>query len=157
MDGKGDAVTRVGYTAMKVLGLEQACKPTGDREQDRIPDSHADGVVDLLEPVDIDHDDRWPDLRVSPGKAEDCFNAVNEQFAVGQTGEVVVNGIKQQPFLGSLEIGHVGERADEADNLAIGADHGARLQREPEIVAIGGSQTEILGQTAATLFDDAVV
>ena len=113
-------------------------------------------VIDLLEPVEIDHDDRRPDMRVGAGKAESRFQAVDEQFAVGQAGEVVVNRVKQQPFLGGLEIGHVGERADETDNLAIGADHRARLQREPEIVAVGGAQPEILGQPAATLLDDAV-
>ena len=118
-------------TRQRILGFEQACKPAGDREQDRIADSHADGVVDLLESVEIDHNDRRPDIRVSPGKAEGCFQPVNEQFAVGQAGEVVMNRVKQQSFLGGLEISHVGERAHEPDNLAIGSDHGARLQREP--------------------------
>ncbi len=67
-----------------------------------------------------------------------------------------MNCVKEQPFFGILEIGHVGKRADEPHDLAIGADHRPRLEREPEIVSVGGSQPEILRETAATLLDDAV-
>ena len=55
-----------------------------------------------------------------------------------------------------LNIRHVGERADQAHDLAIGTDHRPRLEREPEIVAVGGSQPEILGKSAAPLLDHAI-
>ena len=84
------------------------------------------------------------------------LDAVEEQFAIGQAGEVVVHGVVQQPFFGILELGHVGERADQAHDLAIGADHRPRLEREPEIMAIRRAQPEILGEPAAPLLEHAV-
>ena len=95
-------------------------------------------------------------LRVGAGKGEGRFHAVEEQFAVGQAGEVVVHGVEQQPLLGILEFGHVGQRADQPHHFAVGADHRPRLQREPEIMAVGGAQAEILGEPAAPLLDHAV-
>ena len=145
-----------GKARERILGLEQARKPSCNREQDGIADSHADGIIDLFKSIEVDHDNRWADLGVRTGVAECRFHAINEQFTVGQTGEVVVNRVKKQPVLGGLEIGHVCERADEPDNFAIGADHRARLQREPEVLAVAGSQPEILCQTTATLLDDAI-
>ena len=53
------------------------------------------------------------------------FEAVEEQLAVRQAGEVVVHRVVQQPLLGGLELGHVGQRADEAHHFAVGADHRA--------------------------------
>ena len=61
---------------------------------------------------------------------------VEEQFAVRQAGEVVVHGVVQQALLGGLELGHVGERADEPHHFAVGADHRARLEREPQVMPV---------------------
>ena len=90
------------------------------------------------------------------GEAEHRFEPVEEQFAVGQAGEIVVHGVVQQPLLGGLEFGHVGQRADETNHLAVGADHRPRAQREPQIVAVGGAHAEILRDAAAPLLEHAV-
>ena len=55
-----------------------------------------------------------------------------------------------------LNLGHVGQRADEADHFAVGSDHRPRLEREPQIMAVGGAQAEILGDAPAPLFQHAV-
>ena len=94
-----------GEPRQRVLRLEQAGEPARDGEQDRIADRHADRVVDLLEAVEIDHQHRGPDLRIGAGEAERRVHAVDEQLAVGQAGEVVVDGVEQQPLLGLLEVG----------------------------------------------------
>ena len=44
----------------RVLRLDQPPDPPRQREQDRVADRHADGVVDLLEAVEIDHHDSRP-------------------------------------------------------------------------------------------------
>ena len=150
----GELVAR--QPRQRVLRLEQPGQPARDGEQDRIADRDADRIVDLLEAVEIDHQHRRPDLRVGAGKGEGRLHAVDEQFAVGQAGEIVVHRVEQQPLFGLLEIGDVGERADQAHHFAVGADHRPRLQREPEIMAVGGAQAEILGEAAAPLLDDAV-
>ena len=94
--------------------------------------------------------------RVGLGEAEHGFEPVEEQFAVGQAGEIVVHGVVQQPLFGGLEFGHVGQRADEAHHFAVGADHRPRAQREPQIMPVGGAQAEILRHAAAPLFEHAV-
>ena len=145
-----------GQPRQRVLRLEQAGEPARDGEQDGIADRDADRIVDLLEAVEIDHQHRRPDLRIGAGEAEGRLHAVDEQFAVGQAGEIVVHRVEQQPLLGVLEIGHVGERADQAHHFAVGADHRARLQREPEVMAVGRAQPEILAEAAAPLLHHAV-
>ena len=145
-----------GQPRQRVLRLEQPGEPARDGEQDGIADRDADRIVDLLEAVEIDHHAPRPDLRVGAGIGEGRLHAVEEQFAVGQAGEVVVHGVEQQPLLGVLEFGDVGERADQPHHLAVGADHRPRLQREPEIMAVGGAQAEILGEAAAPLLHHAV-
>ena len=90
------------------------------------------------------------------GEAEHGFEPVEEQFAVGQAGEIVVHGVVQQALLGGLELGDVGERADQPDHLAVGADHRPRSQREPQIMAVGRAHAEILRDAAAPLLEHAV-
>jgi hypothetical protein len=73
----------------------------------------------LLEPVQIDHHDRRTDLRIGARKGERRFKPVCEQLAVGQAGEVVVNGVKKQPVLGVLEVRHVCEGTDEPHDFSV--------------------------------------
>ena len=145
-----------GQPRQRILRLEQAGEPARDGEQDGIADGDADRVVDLLEAIEIDHQHRRPDLRIGTGEAEGRLHAVDEQFAVGQAGEIVVHRVEQQPLLGFLEIGDVGERADQAHHFAVGADHRARLQREREVMAVGRAQPEILIEASAPLLHRAV-
>ncbi len=141
----------------RVLRLDQPPEPARQRQQDRVADRHADGVVDLLEAIEIDHHRRsGRSVGVGLGEAEHGVEPVEEQFAVGQAGEIVVHGVVQQPLLGGLEFGHVGERADEPDDFAVGADDRPRAQREPQIMPVGGAHAEILRHAAAPLFEHAV-
>ena len=145
-----------GEARQRVLRLDQPPEAPREREQDRVGDRHPHRVVDLFEAVEIDHHHRRADGRVGLGEAERRFEAVEEQFAVGQAGEIVVHGVVQQALLHRLEFGDVGERADEADHLAVGADHGARPQRQPHVVTVERAQAKVLRHPAAALFDDAV-
>ena len=123
----------------RVLRLEQPGEPARQREQDRVADRDADGIVDLLEPIEVDHHDGGLDRRVGLREGEHAFQAIDEQFAVGQAGEIVVNRIVQQPLFRVLELGDIGERADETHHLAVGADYRPRLDREPQIVPVRGA------------------
>ena len=145
-----------GEPRQRVLRLQQPAEPAREREQDRVADRDADRIVDLLEAVEIDHDHGRPDRRVGLGEGEHRLEPVEEQLAVRQAGQVVVDRIVQQPLLRVLELGDVGERADEPHHLAVGADHRPRLEREPEIMAVRRAQPEILGQPAAPLLEHAV-
>jgi hypothetical protein len=72
------------------------------------------------------------------------------------TGEIIVYGVVQQPLFGGFEFGDVGQRADEADHLAVGTDHRAGAERKPHVMPVGGAHAEILRHAAAPLFEHAV-
>ena len=145
-----------GEPRQRVLRLEQPPEPARERQQDRVADRDADRVVDLLEAVEVDHHHRRLDLRIDLGERQYGLEPVDEQLAVGQAGEIVVHGVVQQPLLGVLELGHVGERADQPHHLAVGTDHRPRLEREPHVVTVRRAQAEILQQPAAALLQHAV-
>ncbi len=145
-----------GKARERVLGLEQATEAAREGEQDRVADRDADGVVDLLEPIEVDHHHGRADGRIGLGERQRGVEPVEEQLAVRQSREVVVHGVVQEPLLGGLELGYVGERADEAHDLAVRADHGARLEGEPHVVAVGRAQAELQEQPAAALVKNAV-
>ena len=67
-----------------------------------------------------------------------------------------MHGVVQHALFGVLDLGDVGERADHAGNLAVGADHRACLEREPHEMAVGRAQAEVLHQPAAALVEHAV-
>ena len=145
-----------GQPRQRVLRLEDAGQPPRQRQQDGIADRDADGIVDLLEAVEIDHHHGRPQGRHRLGEIGHRGEPVDEQLAVRQAGQVVVHGVVQQPLFGILGFGDVGQRADDARHFAVGADHRARLQREPHEVAVGRAQPEILHQPAAALVEHAV-
>src|SRR5262245_53566574 len=72
-----------GKPGQRILRLEQAAEPAREGEQDRIADSDAHRVVDLLEAIEVDHDYSRLDLRVGLGHREHRFEAIDEQLAVG--------------------------------------------------------------------------
>ncbi len=150
------AMMRCGSFSDSVLRLEQAAEPARQREQDRVADRHADRIVDLLEAVEVDHHHGRADAGVGLGEGEHRLEAVDEKLAIGEAREIVVHRVVQQPLLRGLEVGHVGERADEAHHLAVGPDHRPRLEREPEVMAVRRAQAEILHQAAAPLLQHAV-
>ena len=125
-------------------------------EQDGIADRDADGIVHLLEAVEVDHHHGRADGGVGAREGQRGVEPVEEQFAVRQAGEVVVHGVVQQPLLGGLELGHVGHGADEPHHLAVGGDHRPRLQGEPHVMAVERAQAEFEEQPAAALVEHAV-
>ena len=125
-----------GKARQRVLRLEQAGQAPRDGEQDRIADRDAEAVVDLLEAVDVEDEDRGPRRAFRCGARDRRAQPVDEQLAVGQAGQVVVDGVVQQPLLGSALLGDVEQRADAAQHLAVGAEHRPRPQVELAVVAV---------------------
>lgn len=62
----------------------------------------AESVIDILEPVQIEHQYRRP-----AGDVELCLNAGAEAVAVEQSGQVVVIGEVTEPFLARAAFGNV--------------------------------------------------
>ncbi len=68
-----------GEPRQRVVGFQQAGEPAREREQDRVADRDADGIVDLLEAVEIDHHDGRPHRRIGFGESEHRLEAIEEQ------------------------------------------------------------------------------
>ena len=81
---------------------------------------------------------------------------VVEQFAVRQTGQVVVNGVVEHALLGRLELGDVGERADNAHDFAVGADHRPGLEHVPEVVAVRAAESQLVVDASGALVQEPV-
>ncbi len=64
--------------------------------------------------------------------------------------------VVQQAFFGDLLVGDVGERADHAQDLAVGADHRTGAQVEPAVMAVLGAQPQFLDDAAAAVLEHAV-
>ncbi len=67
-----------------------------------------------------------------------------------------MDGIVQQPLFRDLAFGHVGQGADDADHLAVGADDRPRAHRVPEVVTVRRAQAEVLADAAAPLLEHGV-
>ncbi len=140
----------------RVLRLQQAAEAARQGQQDRVAGGQAYGLIDLLEAVDVDADDGRLQPGVALGEGEGRFEPVEEQLLVRQAGQIVVHGIVQQALLGNLALGDVAERADDADDLAVGADDRTGLHREPEVMAVRRAEAEILVDAAAALLQHGV-
>ena len=117
------------------------------------PIGEAEAVVDLLEAVDVEHEHRRPRRALRLGAGDRRLEPVEEELAVGQAGQVVVDGVVEEPLLGRPLLGDVEERADAADHLAVRAEHRAGAEMEPVIVAVLGAEAEILGDAPAAQLD----
>ncbi len=80
-----------GEPRQRVLRLQDAGQAACQRQQDGIADRDADGIVDLLEAVEVDHHQGRPQGRHGLGEIGDRAEAVDEQLAVRQAGEVVMH------------------------------------------------------------------
>ena len=110
----------------------------------------------LLETVDVDADHGRADALIHVAKFQRRIQPVEEKFAVGQAGQIVVHGVVQQPLLRGALLGDIDKRADDAQDFAVGADDRPRLHAEPVIMAVGAAQAEILIDAAAALFEHGV-
>ena len=102
------------------VSLERtACaQPRGDRDQQLVADLVAEAVVDELEAVEVEEQDARQPAAAAQAR-ERLLEAVEEQHAVGQPGERVVQRAVADRVLGRLALErvgeHVGQRLEEVD------------------------------------------
>jgi hypothetical protein len=73
-----------GETRQRVLRLQQPAKAACQRQQDRVADRDADGIVDLLETVEVDHHHGSADVRIGLGEGQHGFQPVDESCRFGR-------------------------------------------------------------------------
>jgi len=84
--------------------LEPVVDPLGDRDEQVITDAVSHRVIDVFEIVEIKEQDRERRTRVAFGDAQTVFDALDEQRPVGEPGEVIVERLMAEPFLGALPL-----------------------------------------------------
>ena len=102
-------------------------------------------VVDLLEAVEVDHHHGRADRRCRrAAKASAASSRSRNSSRFGRPVRLSCTAScssRSSAVLNSVTSVSV---PTSAHHLAVGADHGPRLQREPEIMAVGGAQAEFL-------------
>jgi hypothetical protein len=81
---------------------------------------------------------------------------VEEDLAVRQARQVVVQGVLQQAVDGVLLFGDIDDRADAADDLAVRAEHRPGADGEPVIVAVLGAHAELMVEPALAVLQEHV-
>ncbi len=121
--------------ADRVAGPHLVEQPTGHLDEERVTDPVTERVVDHLEAVEVEEEERRArgEARVvqavaGQGLLERLVDQRQHAAAVGQTGEVVVAGLPEQHLLAPHPLGDVGV----ADHQPAGGLHPRGLQAEPE-------------------------
>ena len=91
--------------------------PAGHRAQQLVAGRMAERVVDLLEAVEVEEKDRGH-ATFAAGTGQGLAEPVEQQGAVRQPGQRVVQGQPPDPLLGRLALGQVLEHRDLGDDLA---------------------------------------
>ena len=106
--------------------------------------------------VDVHHDHQRP-RRTGPARLDERrLQPVEEQFAIRQARQIVVDRVVQDAFLGLFAFSDVGKRANDPNDLALRADHRTRLQGGRGIVAVAAAQTDVVLDTAGALMQQTV-
>ena len=118
----------------------------GHRAQDLVAGEVPERVVDLLEAVEVEHDERRP-LVVAPAARELGGEVLLEAAPVPEPGQRVALGEVGQVQLHLALLGHVGARADHRVGLLLAGSHeGARADGQPAPRAVGPLEAGDLGQ-----------
>jgi hypothetical protein len=97
----------------------------------------AERVVDELKAVEVEEQHGGAGLgRRALGAADRLAEPVEEQHAVGQAGQGVVQRVVLEALLGLLAVGHVGLAADDADRPPLGVADGHPARQHPAVGAV---------------------
>jgi hypothetical protein len=117
--------------------------------EDAIADLVAEGIVDVLEAIEVDEQDGQSGL-VAVGTLQGLVQSVAKQQAVGQAGQRVVVGLVIELIVGLPQFGDVGEYADIVRELSIGVMDSADRQRFQESLAVLAPVPEFAPPAPAT-------
>ena len=122
-------------------------QPLGDLAQQRVADRVAERVVDVLEPIEIDHEQRAALLAM--GRVAQRFvERLAHHRAVRQSGQRVEPGEARDLLLGPALLGEVGADAAEAEEAAAIVEDRVARQR-PVHVLLAGRANDHVGEGEA--------
>ncbi len=137
----GDALTEdhelvAAEAGHEVAGAYEVAKPSGDGDEHLVADVVAEAVVDDLEPVEVDEEQRQGGVRLA-GSGDGQLELVEQQHPVGQRGQRVVEGEVGKLVLVLLDLGDVVERADVPGDDPGSVAHRLRADLDPAQRPIG--------------------
>ena len=100
----------------RVAGPQAAAQPPGDARQQLVAGGVPQGVVDRLEVVEVEEQDRDREGGAQLARQR-VFDAVAEQRAVGQLGQRIVEGPVAQLLLERAALADIAERDDDGLHL----------------------------------------
>ena len=123
-----------------VAGPQGRLQPARDGDQQAVADVVAERVVDELEAVEVQEQHGPAGFRPRPPAAlrapEGLIQAVEEQHAVREPGQRVVQRVVLEALLGRAAVGDVGLGADDARGAAVGVAHRDTAREHPAIGAV---------------------
>ena len=112
-------------------------QPPGDGDQQPVSHLVAERVVDELEAVEVEEQDRRGGGRVGAlGAADRLVEPVEEQHAVRQAGERVVQRVVLEALLGPLAVGDVGLAADDPQRSVLRVPDRHPAREHPAVGAV---------------------
>src|SRR5712664_928067 len=103
----------------RIAGAQRGLEPAAHLDEELVSEHVAEAVVDHLEAVDVQHQHREAGLVPPLLQREAVLEAVEEERAVGQAGEGIVERVVEQLVGGAAPIGHVSAHGGAADHAAV--------------------------------------
>ena len=109
------------------IGAAQAThQAQGDLDQQGIAGVVSETVIDYFESIDVDEQERELEICMATRDGECPPKTIEEERAIGQVGQAIVEGIMRQRFLGALPFGDVAIYDDQSFGLAASVANDAR-------------------------------
>ena len=131
-----------------VTGTQGAADAFGGQLQQAVAGGVPQRVVDLLEQVEVEVEQRQP-VAVALGVAQLLLQAVVEQATVGQAGQRIEVRLLPDQRLLRLLLRDVGQAADEAADAALRPGLGLGLHKHPQPLAVGAQEAVLAAERAA--------
>ena len=119
----------------RVGRADRTGEPTRDLDEQLVADDVTETVVDELEAVEVEEQDRDVALGAF-GARQRVREAVDEQQAVGEVGEVVVQRLVRERLLGALAVGDVAHLHEVVARVAVGVAHERHVDQHRDDAAV---------------------
>jgi len=111
-------------------------EPPRDPDEQLVAHQVTQTVVDHLEPIDVQEQDREQVLWMALAAVENLAEELHEERPVGQRGQRVVQCCVAQLLLGGDPLGHVCLRTRDPGRTPVGPTHGNAAAQHPTIGAV---------------------
>ena len=126
-----------------VVRSEVALQAARDSQKQAVAAHETERGIDALELVEVDEDHGRANAAIGLGTADDAFQAIEKQFAIGKAGQAAIDGIVEKPLVGALHVGHVAQQADAAKRAAVGIRDARGLEFKPAPAVVGMAEAEV--------------